>query len=274
MVVSVTTSHDMFAFWPKVGAAFSRRAMMTFRSGDAMDCSGLPASRLSDFPAVRCAASATRKRRPEQLRFLNGASPSPRWATQRNGAHAIALILALSLAEPVWSAPVLYKIDAEHTFPSFEAGHMGLSIWRGRFDRTRGTIQFDQTASEGTVDVTVDTRSVDFGLDTMNEVAKSGDWLDVGRFPEAFYKGKLATFVSGTPTEIVGALTLRGVTKPLNLQINMFKCLTDTAHKQKRCGADATGRVSREDFNVNPDKRADPDVNVTLRIQVEAIAVD
>jgi polyisoprenoid-binding protein YceI len=183
-----------------------------------------------------------------------------------------ALILAMCVVSAASSAPVTYTIDPEHTFPSFEAGHLGISIWRGRFDRTRGSIEIDQSASKGTVDVVVDTRSIDFGLDTMNEVAKSGDWLDVGRFPEAFYKGRLSTFVGEAPTEITGDLTLRGVTKSLNLQIVSFKCITDKLNKRRICGADASGTLSREDFNVNPDRRADPDINVTLRIQVEAIA--
>ncbi len=180
----------------------------------------------------------------------------------------------MALQSTAGSAPITYKIDPEHTFPSFEATHRGLSIWRGRFDQTRGTIKLDQTAAVGTVDVTIDARSVDFGLDTMNEVAKSGDWLDVGRYPEAFYRGQLATFVNGEPTEVTGDFTLRGVTKPLKLKINSFKCLLDDQLKRKICGADALGQISRVDFGVNPDKRVEPDMNVTLRIQVEAIETD
>jgi polyisoprenoid-binding protein YceI len=191
-----------------------------------------------------------------------------------SGRLMIVAIIIATLPGIAESAPVTYNVDPEHTFPSFEATHLGLSIWRGRFDRTRGRITLDQTASAGIVDVTVDARSIDFGLDTMNEVAKSGDWLDVGRFPEAFYRGQLASFVNGAPTEVIGDLTLRGVTKPVSLKINSFKCLTDDRLKRRICGADASGQINRVDFGVNPDTRVDPDMNVTLRIQVEAIEAE
>ena len=66
-----------------------------------------------------------------------------------------------------------YEIDPAHTYPSFEADHMGgLSVWRGKFDKTSGKILLDKAAKSGTVEVTVDTASVDYGLDKMNEKAK------------------------------------------------------------------------------------------------------
>ncbi|HWZ71767.1 MAG TPA: YceI family protein [Casimicrobiaceae bacterium] len=228
-----------------------------------------------DFHAARALTQFDHNSRASHPRSLVGAARRlHRAAAKRQGRQAIVAIIVTTQLGTAWSAQITYKIDPEHTFPSFEATHQGLSIWRGRFDRTRGTIKLDQTAAAGTVDVTVDTRSVDFGLDTMNEVAKSGDWLDVGRYPEAFYRGQLATFVNGAPTEVTGNFTLRGVTKPLNLKINSFKCLIDDQLKRKICGADASGQISRVDFGVNPDKRADSDMNVTLRIQIEAIEAD
>lgn len=184
-------------------------------------------------------------------------------------------ILALSLAlvsSATLAAPALYNIDPNHTFPSFEADHKGgLSIWRGKFNSTSGTIVLDKAANTGTVDITIDAASIDFGLDDMNKHAKSADMLDVEKFPTATYKGKLTGFKNGAPTEVDGELTLHGVTKPLKLQIDSFKCKLNNKQKDY-CGADASAKFNREDFGVSFGKSFGFFMDVTLQIQVEATA--
>ncbi|WP_246109225.1 YceI family protein [Vulcaniibacterium gelatinicum] len=54
-------------------------------------------------------------------------------------------LFALALALPAAAAEAIYEIDPDHTYPSFEADHMGLSFWRGKFNRTRGTMTFDRS---------------------------------------------------------------------------------------------------------------------------------
>jgi len=93
--------------------------------------------------------------------------------------------LAMSAA---CAAPTSYNIDPTHTFPSFEADHLGISVWRGKFNETKGKIVLDKAAGAGTVDVTVETNSIDFGLDVMNSKAKSDELFDTARYPQAHYK--------------------------------------------------------------------------------------
>src|SRR5690606_31101529 len=94
--------------------------------------------------------------------------------------------------------PATYNIDPNHTYLSFEADHMGgLSTWRGKFNKSSGTIVLDVAAKTGTVEVVIDTASIDFGLDKMNEHARSGDMFDVEKYPTAVYKGKLTDFDDG-----------------------------------------------------------------------------
>src|SRR5437868_5685067 len=92
------------------------------------------------------------------------------------GAHMfvkrIAVLLAI-LASPAFGAPEKYKIDPEHTYPSLEFSHMGISVWRGKFDKSRGEITLDRAAKTGTVNVTIDASSIDFGLQSMNDMARS-----------------------------------------------------------------------------------------------------
>ena len=98
------------------------------------------------------------------------------------------------------AAPVTYEIDPAHTYPSFEADHMGISFWRGKFNKTSGTLVLDKAASTGSVDVSIEIASVDFGLDAMHEQAVSPRFFDVAKYPQATYKGKLVDFVDGAPT--------------------------------------------------------------------------
>ena len=173
------------------------------------------------------------------------------------------------------AAPVKYTIDSNHTFPSFEADHFGgLSTWRGKFNKTSGTIVFDKEAGSGTLDVTVDTSSLDFGHDKLNDHAKSAEkgMFDVAQFPTATYTGKLTKFVNGAPTEVDGTLTLHGVSKPVTLKIDHFGCRPHPMQKGKEvCGANATAALDRSDFGVDWGKNYGFKMDVKLAIQIEAL---
>jgi polyisoprenoid-binding protein YceI len=169
------------------------------------------------------------------------------------------------------AAPVTYNVDPNHTYPSFEADHFGgLSIWRGKFDKSSGTITLDKDKASGTVDITIDASSIDFGHAKLNEHAKSAEIFDVEKFPTATYKGTLAKFKDGAPTEVEGQFTLHGVTKPLTLKINQFKCMVSPMTKKEVCGADASATLNRSDFGVNFGDKYGFKQEVKLQIQVEA----
>lgn len=185
---------------------------------------------------------------------------------------ALAAILWMSFAGGVTAAPITYEIDPAHTFPSFEGDHMGISVWRGKFNGTTGTLTLDRDADSGSVDVSIDMKSVDFGLDDMNTHAMSKDFFDVETFPTARYVGRLAKFVDGRPTRVDGELTLHGVTQPVALTINRFKCIAHPMHKRDLCGADALATFDREAFGLTAGKDYGFDMSVTVRIQMEAVA--
>ena len=186
--------------------------------------------------------------------------------------RAILPLMLSGLACVANAAPVTYEIDPAHTYPSFEADHMGgLSVWRGKFDKTSGKIVLDKAAKTGTVEVTVDAASADFGLDKLNEKARGDELFDVAKYPTAAYKGKLSAFRDGAPTEVVGEFTLRGVSKPLTLKIDSFKCMPHPIKKNKEvCGADAFATFNRADFGMDAGKKYGFKMEVNLRIQVEA----
>ncbi|HEY8010946.1 MAG TPA: YceI family protein [Rudaea sp.] len=181
-------------------------------------------------------------------------------------------LLTMAVCGIAAAAPVTYKIDPTHTYPSFEADHSGgLSTFRGKFDRTSGTVTLDKAGGQGTVDIVVDAASVDFGLDKLNDKVKGDEMLDVAKYPQATYKGKLEGFSNGVPSQVVGELSLHGVTRPLVLKIDSFKCVPHPLLKREVCGADALGTFDRSDFGIDAGKGFK--MAVTLRIQVEAIQV-
>ena len=187
-------------------------------------------------------------------------------ATLLAGALTLTAVSALA-------APVTYKMDPAHTYPSFEADHMGgVSTWRGKFDKTKGTITLDREAGTGTVDIQIDPNSIDYGLAAMNKAAKSDELLDTAKYPKASYKGKLEGFTDGKPTRVVGMLELHGVTRPVTLDIRKFKCMPHPMLKRELCGADAYATINREDFGMPAGKDWGFDMKVDLRIQIEAIA--
>jgi polyisoprenoid-binding protein YceI len=181
---------------------------------------------------------------------------------------------------PVISAasPATYEIDPNHTHPAFEVDHQGMSMWRGVFRTTHGTVTLDPAGGTGTVDIVVDVASVDVGLDALNDVvanATAPPVLESAKYPTARYTGKLGSFVNGAPTTVSGYLSLHGVTQPLNLTIQKFKCIPDhPLFKREVCGADALGTFNRSDFGITVGQKYGYNMDVTLRIQVEAIRTE
>ena len=96
-----------------------------------------------------------------------------------NSLRHLAFLVLGAAATAAVAAPVTYKVDSRHTYPSFAVDHGGgMSHWRGKFNSSSGTIVLDKAANTGTVDITIDAASIDFGLDDMNKHAKGADMLD------------------------------------------------------------------------------------------------
>jgi polyisoprenoid-binding protein YceI len=185
---------------------------------------------------------------------------------------ALPAVLLAAYAGTALAKPVTYVCDPAHTYPSFAADHFGgLSVWRGKFTQSACTIVLDRQHETGTVDVTVQTSSIDFGMPKLNEHAQGPDLFDVTKYPTATYKGTLADFVNGKPTKVVGNFTLHGVTHPLTLDIRTFECKAVPMMHQYRCGADAAGEFQRDQYGLDFGKAFGFKMWVRLQIQVEAV---
>lgn len=185
-----------------------------------------------------------------------------------------ALAVAALATGAAAAAPVTYDIDPHHTYPSFEADHMGVSVWRGKLNKSAGKVVLDKVAGSGTLEVAIDLSSIDFGHEPMNAWARGAEFFDVARYPQAVYKGRLAGFANGAPSQVAGELTLHGVTRPVALKINSFKCIPHPMLKRELCGADALGSFNRDEFGLDAGKPWGFKMDVTLRIQVEAVQAE
>ncbi len=182
----------------------------------------------------------------------------------------LASIVALTTGAGALAAPVTYVLDPHHTYPSFAADHMGgLSVWRGKFTDTTGKVVYDKSAHTGSIEVTVNMSSIDFGMEKMNEHARSADMFDAAKFPTATYTGKFTRWNGDAPTEAQGTLTMHGVSKPVALKINTFMCKPNPMTKKEVCGADASAELNRADFGVDYGKAYGFKMEVALQIQVE-----
>lgn len=181
-------------------------------------------------------------------------------------------MLAAGMSFGALAAETTYKLDPSHTYPSFETDHFGgVSIWRGKFNKSSGSVTLDRTAKTGKLDVTIDMTSVAIGNDKLDAELKTEQFFDTAKFPTAVYKGTEIKFSGDTPVEVVGTLTFHGVTKPLNLKIESFKCFENPMLKKEVCGTESSATFSREDFGVSYGKAYGFNMKTTLHIQAEGV---
>jgi polyisoprenoid-binding protein YceI len=181
----------------------------------------------------------------------------------------VAAFAALATAVPAAAAMETYTIDSRHTFPSFEVMHFGVSLQRGRFNKTSGTVKVDTEARQGSIDVTIDAASVDTGLDKLEEHVRAEDFLDASKYPTITFKGSQMAFDGTNLKSVTGELTMRGVSKPVTLDAQHFTCRVHPMNKKQMCGGEFTAHIKRSDWGI---KYAIPALadEMLLRINVEA----
>ena len=150
-----------------------------------------------------------------------------------------------------------YTIDPTHASVLFAVNHLGLSTVHGRFDKFAGKFSIDRAAKKGDVELAIDTTSVNTNDNdkgsrqrSRDEHLRSADFFNAAEFPKMTYKSTNVVFSGDNPTTVEGNLTLLGVTKPVALKVDRFKCNPATATAKERCGGDATGKVKRSDFGM------------------------
>jgi len=188
-------------------------------------------------------------------------------------------IAAAVLSLGATAAPESYTIDPFHTFPYFTVNHLGLTNLMGRFDKTSGKITLDTVAKTGSVDLVIEAGSITTGDSdrgarprTRDEHLRSPDFFNAAEFPRITFKGATARWTGDAPAAIEGQITLLGVTRPLTLTVESWKCIPDplAQGKRQRCGGNANGTIKRSDFGM---KAFVPAISDELRLYLALEAI-
>lgn len=182
---------------------------------------------------------------------------------------ALALVFA-SISTSAFAAPETFNIDPAHTAPRFEYSHFGYSNQLHRFDKTSGKIVFDREARTGSVDITIDAKSVNTGFPLFNEHIQDADFFDTAKYPTITFKSTAVKFEGDKPVAVDGNLTVKGITKPVTLTLTSFQAMPHPMLKKDAIGANAVTKIKRTEFNMGKYAPYVSD-DVTLIIAVEAI---
>lgn len=161
------------------------------------------------------------------------------------------ILLWLALAAVPALAADRYSIDPRHTYPYFEVSHMGFSTQRGRFNGATGKIVLDAVAQTGHIEVTIDTATIDMGLDDWDKHMRGPDFFNVAAYPTMTYSADRITFDGDRPVAAEGTLTLLGASRPVALSIADFRCGFHLLILKTVCGAEVSAKLRRSEFGMN-----------------------
>ena len=180
----------------------------------------------------------------------------------------LAILISASCCATAHAADT-YSIDPNHTHATFSFQHLGFSTFHGKIPGKGGTIMLDAAQQSGSIDVTFDLDAIATGVPKFDEHLQGKDFFEVDKHPTATFKSNKLTFKGDAPATVAGDLTIKGMTKPVTLQVTNFKCGPHPMMKVPACGANATGKIKRSEFGLSYAAPAVPD-EIGLIIEVEA----
>lgn len=176
--------------------------------------------------------------------------------------------IAIAAAVPAIAADS-YSLDPRHTRPMFEINHLGFSTQHGRFGKAEGKVVLDVAARQGSIELAIDTASIDMGADDWNKHMKSEDFFNVEKFPAMTFKSAKLAFDGDKVVGAEGEFTLLGVTRPLKVAVANFRCAPHPMNKKPTCGADVSTTIRRSEFGMTKYVPAVAD-EVRIFVPVEA----
>ena len=166
-------------------------------------------------------------------------------------------LLTLTLPLAALAAPETYVLDPYHTYPNFAVEHLGYSTIYGRFDKSSGKFVLDRAAKTGSLELLVETASINAADNekgnrqrSRDDHLRSPDFFNVTEYPRMAYKSTSVKFNGDSVATVEGNLTLLGVTKPLVLHVDRWKCGAHPFNKKEMCGGNASGSLKRSDFGM------------------------
>ena len=142
-----------------------------------------------------------------------------------------------------------YALDPAHTTVEFVGRHLMITKVRGRFTEFSGEIVVGATPEESSVNVTVQTASVDSSDDKRDGHLRSPDFLDVEQFPTMTFRSTAVEPGDDGTAKVTGDLTVKGVTRPVTLDVEFDGAQSDP-WGGKRLGFSASAEIDREDWGL------------------------
>ena len=169
----------------------------------------------------------------------------------RRSAHFIS---ALALAATVVVAPAaadVWQIDPAHSAAQFSVTHFMISTVRGEFGKLSGTIEYDgKDVASIKVDATIDAATINTRTESRDNDLKSDHFFDVAKYPAITFKSKKVGPGAGGAFQLVGDLTMHGVTKEVTLEVTGPSKVVKGMRGESRVGASATTKINRQDFGI------------------------
>jgi polyisoprenoid-binding protein YceI len=188
----------------------------------------------------------------------------------------LAATLVAILAVPSPAAVTTWQIDPAHTAAGFSVKHMMISTVRGQFKGVTGTVNWDdQDISKSSVDVTIDANTVDTGEPKRDADLKSANFFDVAHYPTITFKSAKIEKISAAKMKVTGDLTIRGITKPVALDVEGPSGAIKDPYGNTRVALNATTTINRMDYGVKWNAKLDAGVvvgdDVNINIDLEMI---
>ncbi|MCK7546862.1 YceI family protein [Marinobacter koreensis] len=185
-------------------------------------------------------------------------------------AVSLALTGVASAAEDNGSGTYQFDTKGDHQFIMFKISHLGYSWLYGRFNEFDGQFTYDaENPEKSSVSVTIDTASVDSNHAERDKHLRSEDFLYVDEYPQASFKSKRIEMQGDGEADIVGDLTLRGVTREITLDAEMIGHGSDPWGGY-RMGFEAETELRLKDFGI-PMDLGPASETVDMIISVEGI---
>jgi len=168
-----------------------------------------------------------------------------------------------------------FALDRSHTEVGFVARHLMVSKVRGRFTDFEGTIVVADDPSASSVEVTIQAASVNTSDENRDNHVRNNDFLSVEEFPTLSFRSTKVELKPRGDWKVYGDLTVRGVTRPVVLDVEFEGVIQDPWGNQ-RLGFTASGEIDRNDFGVSFNAALETGgfvVSPKVKLEIEAEAV-
>ena len=165
--------------------------------------------------------------------------------------NVLVSLLALTLSLPAVAQSNVWQLDPAHSSAQFAVRHMGISTVRGAFTKVSGTAHYDPVGPKNdSVEVTIETASVDTRVEMRDNDLRSDHFFDVQKYPNMTFRSTKIEAAGSDKLRITGDLTIRGITKPITLDVEGPSKPFDDGHGHLHMGVSASATVNRTDFGM------------------------